>query len=66
MVIKQRVDKEIMKQLPTQWRNAQPLKNDIMKFVDKWIELEKFNLSEVTRNLNDKRGIYSLVSGCYV
>lgn len=37
-----------------------------MKFVDKWIELEKFIPSEVTRTLNDKRGTYSLVSGYYL
>ena len=36
--------------------------NDIIKVVGKWIELEKIILSEVTQ-IQDKHGIYSLISG---
>ena len=37
-----------------------------MKFVDKWIKLEKFILSEVTKISKDKHGMYSLVSEYYL
>ena len=38
--------------------------SDIMKFADKWMELEKKNhLSEVTQAQKDKHGMYSLISG---
>ena len=38
--------------------------NDIMKFLGKWMELEKIILSEVTQTQKDKHGMYSLISGC--
>ena len=37
-----------------------------MKFVDKWIELEKVVLGEVTKTSKDKHNMYSLVSGYYL
>ena len=37
--------------------------NDIMKFVGKWIQLEKIILSEETQTQKDKHGKYSLTSG---
>ena len=36
---------------------------DIMKFVGKWMELEKIVLSEVTQTQRVKPGMYSLLSG---
>ena len=39
------------------------MKFDIMKFADKWIELEKIILSEVTQTQKEKHGMYSLISG---
>ena len=45
-----------MDYVPLKGRN-----NDILKFVGKWMELEKDILSEVTQK--DKHGMYSLVSG---
>ena len=40
--------------------------NDIMKFADKWMELEKpIILSEETQTQRDKYGMYSLKSGHY-
>ena len=37
--------------------------NDIVKFSDKYKELEKLIMSEVTKTQIDKHGIYSLISG---
>ena len=39
------------------------IKNDILKFAGKSIELEKNILSEVTQTQKDKHGMYSLISG---
>ena len=41
------------------------LKKDIMRFADKWMELENVILSEVTQSHTQKKthGIYSLISG---
>jgi hypothetical protein len=36
--------------------------NDIVKFTDKWIELENI-LSEVTQTQKNKHGVYSLING---
>lgn len=36
-------------------------KCEIIKFIDKWIELEKAILSEVTQTQNDEYGVYSLI-----
>ena len=33
-----------------------------MKFGGKWMELEKFILSELTQTQKDKHGMYSLIS----
>ena len=41
----------------TQWTITQVLKSDIMKFADKWVELEKNHPQK------DKHGMYSLISG---
>ena len=44
-----------------QWSTAQwYLKNDILKFADKWMDLEKNILSEVTQTQKDKYNTYSL------
>ena len=37
-------------------------KNDILKFAEKWMELEKKILSEVTQKQKDKHSVYSLIS----
>jgi hypothetical protein len=37
--------------------------NDFMKCAGKWLELENIILSEVTQTQNNKRGMYSLISG---
>jgi hypothetical protein len=34
-----------------------------MKFIGKWIELEKIILSEVTQAQKNTHGVYSLISG---
>jgi hypothetical protein len=36
--------------------------NDIIKFVGKWIELEKIILNEVTQTQKNKYSMYSLIS----
>jgi hypothetical protein len=36
---------------------------DIIRFADKWMELENIILSEVTQTQEDMYGIYSLISG---
>ena len=38
-------------------------KNEFMKFLDKWIELENIILSEVTQSQKINHGLHSLVSG---
>ena len=38
------------------------IKNDIMNFAGKWIELENIILNEVTQSQKDMHGIYSLIS----
>ena len=37
--------------------------NDILKFADKWMELENIILSEVTQTQRDNYYMYSLISG---
>ena len=39
------------------------LKDDIMKFVGKWMQLEKIILDEVTQTQKDNYDMYSLISG---
>ena len=36
------------------------VKNDIMKFAGKWIELEKIILNEITQTQKDKHGMLPL------
>ena len=38
-------------------------KNELMKFLGKWMELENIILSEVTQTHKDVHGMYSLISG---
>ena len=38
-------------------------KNDILKFVDKWMDLENIILSEVTQTRKDNYHMYSLIGG---
>ena len=38
-------------------------KNGILKFADKWMELEETILSEVTQSQKDAHGMYSLIYG---
>ena len=38
-------------------------KNDISKFVNKWMDLENIILSEVTHPQEDKYPMYSLING---
>ena len=38
-------------------------KNDILKFVGKWMDLENMILSEVTQTQNDKYNMNSFISG---
>ena len=35
--------------------------NDFMKFLGKWMELEKLSLSEVTQSQKDVHGMYSSI-----
>ena len=37
-------------------------KNELMKSLGKWIELENIILSEVTQTQNNTHGMYSLIS----
>ena len=37
------------------------IKNGTMEFADKWMEVEKIILSEVTQAQKDKYGIYSFM-----
>jgi hypothetical protein len=48
----------------TEWSIAQLFKEmDIMRFVGKWMELEKIILSEVTQTQRDQYGLHALISG---
>ena len=38
-------------------------KNEFMKFLGKWMELENIILSEVTRSQKNIQGMHSLISG---
>ena len=38
-------------------------KNEFMKFLGKWIDLEGINLSEVTQSQKNSHNMYSLISG---
>jgi len=38
-------------------------KNDFMKFVGKWLELEKIILSELTQSQKEIHGTHSLIIG---
>ena len=38
-------------------------KNEFMKFLGKWMELENIILSEVTQSQKNTHGMYSLISG---
>jgi hypothetical protein len=38
-------------------------KNEFMKSLGKWIELENIILNEVTQSQNNTHGMYSLISG---
>ena len=40
-------------------------KNDILKFVGKWLDLENIILSEVTQIQKDEYNMYSLISDFY-
>lgn len=44
------------------WNILQPLKADMMKFADKWMELEIIILSQVMRTQKDMIGMYSFIS----
>jgi hypothetical protein len=39
------------------------MKEDIMNFAGKWMELENIILSEVTQTQKEMHGVYSLISG---
>ena len=41
------------------------LKNEFMKFLAKWIDLEGIILSEVTHSQRNSYNMYSLISGYY-
>ena len=38
-------------------------KNEFMKFLSKWMDLEGIILSEVTQSQNNSNDMYSLISG---
>ena len=38
-------------------------KNEFMKFLDKWMDLEGIILSEVTQSQKKSHDLYSLISG---
>jgi hypothetical protein len=38
-------------------------KNEFMKFLGKWMDLEGIILSEVTQSQNNSHDMYSLISG---
>jgi len=39
------------------------IKNDFMKFIGKWMELENIILSEATESQQNTHGMHSLISG---
>lgn len=48
----------------TEWSIAQLFKEmDIMRFVGKWMELDKIILTEVSQIQKDMHSMYSLLSG---
>ena len=48
----------------TQWRSTQLLKkNEFMKFLGKWLDLEGIILSEVTQSQKNSNDMYSMISG---
>jgi hypothetical protein len=47
----------------TQWNTTQLLKNEFMKFLGKWMDLEGIILSEVTQSQRNSHNMYSLISG---
>ena len=47
----------------TQWNTTQLLKNEFMKFLGKWMDLEGIILSEVTHSQRNSHNMYSLISG---
>ena len=46
-----------------QWNTTQLLKNEFMKFLGKWMDLEGIILSEVTQSQRNLHNMYSLISG---
>ena len=47
----------------TQWSTTQLLKNEFMKFLGKWMDVEGIILSEVTQSQKNSNDMYSLISG---
>ena len=47
----------------TQWSTTQLLKNEFMKFLGKWMDLEDIILNEVTQSQKNSNDMYSLISG---
>jgi hypothetical protein len=47
----------------TQWNTTQLLKNEFMKILGKWMDLEGIILSEVTQSQRNSHNMYSLISG---
>ena len=47
----------------TQWNTTQLLKNEFIKFLGKWMDLEGIILSEVTQSQRNSHNMYSLISG---
>jgi hypothetical protein len=45
------------------WSTTQLLKNEFMKFLGKWMDLEGIILSEVTQSQKNSHDMYSLISG---
>ena len=46
-----------------QWNSTQLLKNEFMKFLGKWMDVEGIILSEVTQSQKNSNDIYTLISG---
>ena len=47
----------------TQWNTTELLKNEFMKFLGKWMDLEGIILSEVAQSQKKSHDMYSLISG---
>ena len=62
MPLDQRMDKENVVHLHNGVLHRRK-NNDILKFADKWMDLENMTLSEVTQTQKDKYHLYSLISG---